>query len=195
MAPDPQRLNLRDLFGRRFTCACSPGREYHSLRAFNAHHYARHGGYWAGKAGKAMRREMGKEVDAARRHARGWLEAAGLVDRYGHRTDRARTRPQVSGLAGLRDLRRLHQHDRHHERAGRLDGRADRAAGRGRHGRAAKHQNTADSLRSRWGTPSREAQETAARQRAEAAAQARTGPAPAPNGDRPAPQRTGRTRT
>ena len=39
----------RDLVrGGRFTCACCPGKAFRGHRALNAHHLARHGGYWGG---------------------------------------------------------------------------------------------------------------------------------------------------
>src|SRR5580704_226584 len=120
------REHLRGM-NTRYTCACSPGREFRSLKGFNAHHHARHGAYWAGKGGKAAGRKMGKGMDTARRWSRAKLEEAGLVDRLGRRTDRWRTRPELSGRVGVRALRRAHRHDADHDRA---DWHRDRAARR-----------------------------------------------------------------
>ena len=118
------REHLRSM-NTRYTCACSPGREFRTLKGFNAHHHARHGAYWAGKGGKAAGRKIGKGMDTARRWSRAKLEEGGLVDRLGRRTDRWRTRPEVSGRVGVRALRRAHRHDADHDRA---DWHRDRAA-------------------------------------------------------------------
>jgi hypothetical protein len=143
---DRGRQAWHDLMnGGRFTCGCCPGRQFRGTRALNAHHAARHAGRWAGKQARAAARRMGKDVDAARRHARGWLEAAGLRDHRGRRTDRARSRPELRGKVTRRQLRELHRHDRDHERAAARDRRADRAGAR-----AAAHRQRAENLRSRW---------------------------------------------
>jgi hypothetical protein len=85
---------------------------------------------------------MGKDADNARRHALGWLEAAGLREwrkvpfkgRDGKErtrqvpvlTDRARARPELRGRLRGRDLRVAKNHDAGHERAKRSDGHATR---------------------------------------------------------------------
>lgn len=189
----------RDIIHGRFTCSCCPGKEFRGVRALNAHHLARHGNYWGGKAARATGRKMGKAQDAARRHARGWREASGLIDNRGRTTDRGRSRPDHQGRLSLRHLREKHRHDRDHERA---DGHARKAAARqaraDRHGaraeareargrsrglagrlharhaaRAERSQARAEGLRGRW--PQRDPQ----------AAPPRPAPSPAGNGSRP----------
>ena len=185
----------------RYGSCC--GKELRNHREYLTHNAARHGGYWAGQAGRAMARKMGKTKDALRRAARAKLEEAGLADRFGKRTAAARTRPELKGRLTLRELRSAQRHDRNHRKASRLDGKADRATGRGRPERAHRHQHRADYLRSTWGTPSRETQEKAARDREEAMRQARAAPgngragqSPLNNLTRPAPSANGnRTRT
>lgn len=186
------RDTTRHLFGGgRFTCSCSPGKEFRGHRAMNAHHMARHGGYWAGDKARKTGRKIGRQADAMRKHARGFREAYGHIDRYGRLTAKARSRPELRGRVTRGQLRQAHRHDRDHEKAAARDRKADRARARGRHGRAVKHQYRADYLRSIHGTPSRETQERQARERAERAKQARERAArtPAParaNGTRPA---------
>jgi hypothetical protein len=185
---------FRDLAnGGRFTCACCPERVFRGYRALNAHHLARHGGYWASDKARKIARKMGKEADAARKHARGWLEAHGYIDHMGRRTAKARSRPVTPqrGHLTLRDLRARHRHDRSHDRAEgkarRAESRAARAAAKGKHARA-------DFLRS-VAADARFRHDTAWPQRP---APPRPGPArpdvAASNGHCPEPARTGRTR-
>jgi hypothetical protein len=166
--------------GGRFHCAgCN--RDFRGHRAMNAHHMAVHAGRWSSAKARKAARAMGKETDRMRRHARGWLEAAGLRDPRGRLTEKARSRPQVRGMTTLREMRMLHRHDRDHDRAGRLGRRADRARGRDFHGKADAHERQAGSLRERWATRP-------------AVRAVRPAPAarPAP-GTRPAPARPART--
>lgn len=197
----------------RYTCDCSPGREFRTLKGFNAHHHARHGAYWAGKGGKAAGRKMGKGMDTARRWSRAKLEEGGLVDRLGRRTDRWRTRPELSGRLTVRDLHRAHRHDSDHNRASWHDSRAahhegratrhkERAAGRTAAGRrtglagwraaraaarADGHRGKAAAQRGRWEeVPSRAAPERPAPTEAP---KGRPAPSPAREA-RPEPART-----
>ena len=197
-----------------FTCGCTPGREFRGHRAYNVHHHARHGAYWGGKAGKAAGRKMGKGMDTARRYARARLEEHGLVDRTGRRTDRWRTRPEVSGRVGVRTLRQAARHQRDHDRA---DWHRDRAAARdataARHkARAASRGSGATGGWSKWRAGRHEtaatrhrAKETGRRDRwAEVPSRAAPAPRPAPAPKarpapaaktRPAPARTAPVRT
>lgn len=136
----PLKDRARGLFRNQFTCSCCPGKVFRGHRALNAHHLSRHGGYWAGQKARGAGRKMGKATDAARRHARGWQEAHGLLDHRGKATAKARSRPGTP-VRNIRDLRQRHRHGQHsdrtdrragrHEwRAGRYDARADRHAGR-----------------------------------------------------------------
>jgi len=139
----------RERLTRPYTCNCGwHGRTYRSM---NAHHLGRHGGYWGGRAGKAMGRKVGKVQDAARRHARGWQESHGLVDRMGRSTHKGRTREQVRGgpREATRGLRQAHKFDRDHHRAEKRERKAETAAARGRHARAARHRDKAAFLRGR----------------------------------------------
>ena len=145
------RAKARNAFRSRFTCACCPGKEFRGHKALNAHHLARHGGYWGGAKAQGMGRKIGKEADAMRKHARGWLEAHGHVDRMGRRTARARSRPQAPGRGhmSLRTLRAQARHGRDHDKADALAGRAQRAAGRGRADRHLDLLHRAANLRNR----------------------------------------------
>ena len=172
------------------------GKSFRSIRELNAYHLARNGGYWAGQKARVAGRKIGKARDAARRHARGHREAAGLIDHMGRRTPRGASRPELQGRVSIRELRQAHRHDRHHERAIRRDHRADRAEARGRDARAAAHRERAAGLRDRWPERARTVPAAANGTRPEPA---RTAPAPAPartapadgNGTRPArPPRT-----
>ena len=124
-----------------FHCSgCS--RDFRGHRAWNAHHAAKHAGRWASASARKAARSMGKDADNARRHALGWLEAAGLREwrkvpfkgRDGKErtrqvpvlTDRARARPELRGRLRGRDLRVAKNHDAGHERAKRNDGHATR---------------------------------------------------------------------
>ena len=173
---------------------CKTG--YRTIRGLNAHHMTAHAGMWTSKKARAAGRAMGKQADAARRHAMGWRVSAGLAEVRGQRvvaTDKSRSRPKLSGRLKLKDLRAVHKHDRDHERAAARDRKADQAAARGKDARAGRHQHRADYLRSKHGTPARHAP-----------APVRPAPAPRPapaaNGHsngRTArtPAKTGRTRT
>lgn len=177
----PLRDRIRERLARPHTCSCGwHGKTY---RAMNAHHLARHGGYWGSKAGRAAGRKIGKAQDAARRHARGWREAHGLIDRYGASTAKGRSRPELRGRLTRRQLRQAHRHDRDHERAGRHERKAEQARARGNPAREADRHHRAANLRNQWPerVPARTAPFTAPR----------TSPADG-NGDRPG--RTARTR-
>jgi hypothetical protein len=166
------RHTLTSIRGARFHCAgCNA--DFRGYRAMNAHHLAKHASRWTSKSARAMGRKMGKETDNLRRHALGWLEAAGLrewktvpvrgkdgkpVERNGKivtrevpvPTDRARTRPEASGRLGRGHLRQLHRHDRHHERADGHDRRAQRHRDTGRDDKADTREARAAALRARW---------------------------------------------
>jgi hypothetical protein len=141
------------------------GKEFRYLRAHKAHALRDHAGRWAGAAARKAGRQMGKANDLARRHAVGWLEAAGLRewktvpvrDRNGKertgrdgkpvmrqvpvKTARAKERPELRGFIPLRTLRHTHVHDTSHERAVRADDRADRhdTATKGHAAASARH--------------------------------------------------------
>jgi len=161
--------SLRDRLTRGHTCSCSSRDckgSYRTLRELQAHHIRQLPRWTGDKARKAARR-MGKDVDRMRRHARSWLEAAGLIDHRGNRTAKGRARPEVRGNAPVRQLREAHRHDRdadrtdrrasrHERRATRADTRADRAAqradtakARGRDSAAARQQEQATRHRGR----------------------------------------------
>ena len=198
----PRRHTLTSPLGSRFHCA-GCGKDFRGYRAMNAHHLAEHAGRWAGAKARAAGRKMGKETDKMRRHARGWLESAGLRDKSGRETPKALSRPKPRGKVRARDLRPLHQHDTHHEKADRLRRRALGHARKGRHGRAQALSGKADALAGRWPQlrepAPRRAPAPRARQNGNGRAPAapRTAPrpegrlAPAPNGTR---ARTPRTR-
>ncbi len=135
----PLKDRARGLFRNQFTCACCPGKTFRGHRALNAHHLSRHGGYWAGQKARSAGRKIGKAADQARRHARGWQEAHGLLDHRGKNTAKMRSRPEVRGRASVRQLRQAHLHGRdsdrtdqraarHERHAARSDARAERAA-------------------------------------------------------------------
>ena len=167
------------------------GKFFRSVRELNAYHLRHYGGYWAGQKARVAGRKIGKTLDAARRHARGHREAAGLIDHMGRRTPRGESRPELRGRLSFRQMREAHRHDRDHEKALTRERRADRHEARGRHDRAEGHRAAASTLRDRWPQPGRAVPVPAATVR----------PAPADqNGHRPAPERTrpardGRTRT
>jgi hypothetical protein len=142
--------NLKRLGRREFSCACGCGKQWRDYRLMNTHFLAKNGGYWAGKAGKATGRAMGKGTDSVRRHARGTLEAFGHVDRKGERTDLRRSRPVPSGHITLRGMRELHRHARDHTRAGRHDAKAERHRARDFHGPADRRERLAAEARDRW---------------------------------------------
>jgi hypothetical protein len=179
-AADKARQAARDVVnGGRFTCSCGgkscPG-NFRSSRALKAHAAKVTGQRWMSAKARAVEKKMGKVWSDARRHARGWKEAAGLTDPRGRATAKGRSRPPVSGRVKLGDLRQAHRHDRHHEkaaardhkatqhkdRAARHQGKAEARTGQGktagRHGRrqerhetrAQRHQDKAQSLRGRW---------------------------------------------
>jgi hypothetical protein len=179
-----ERATLKDRIRRRTTARfhCSGcGQDFRGPRAMNAHHLAKHAGRWTSEQARKVARKMGKEADAARRHARGWLEAAGLRDARGRLTARARSRPELRGRLRTRDLRQAHRHDRDHERAAAHERKADRARTPerqvDRHHRAALLRNRWPELRTPRPAPVRTAPVT------------RTAPA-AGNGSRPRPART-----
>jgi len=166
------------------------GKAFRSVRQLNAYHLARNGGYWAGQKARVAGRKIGKQLDAARRHARGHREAAGLIDHMGRRTPRGESRPELRGRVSFRQMREAHRHDRDHDRAQARDHKADRHEARGRDERAAAHRDAAAALRDRWPQPARTVPAMTVTAR----------PAPADgNGRRPPPERTrpapdGRTR-
>ena len=207
------RSGVRDVIHGRFTCNCSVDkrtgrpREFRSLRLLNAHHYARHGGYWAGKGGKAVGRKMDKGADNIRRVARGGLEAFGHVDRLGRRTDRHRSRPVTPAgrtHLSLRDLRQRARHGGGHDGAETRERKAETAAARGRHGKAGRLRDKAARLRATAGM-TRGQRRAQGRQpagvldggynmipRSHPAYPSRAPQRPAPARARPAPARTGR---
>ena len=137
----PLKERARGMFRHQFTCACCPGKTFRGHRALNAHHLSRHGGYWAGQKARVAGRKIGKTADLARRHARGWQEAHGLLDHRGKATARMRSRP-AGNVRHIRDLRARHRHgldadrtDRratlphHAERPGRQERLAARSPG------------------------------------------------------------------
>lgn len=166
MARKPLRERLKDIGRHRFTCACCPGRNFRGYRELNAHHLARHGGYWGGQKARVAGRKIGKQADAMRRHARGWRESHGLIDHQGRTTAKGRSRPD-NPVRKMRDLRDRHRHGRdsdrtdkratrHEKRATRSDARADRHSGRaarhklaGRTGKARASDSRATAHRSR----------------------------------------------
>ncbi len=132
----PLKERARGLFRSEFNCC---GRNWRTSRAVNAHHIARHSGMWMSKKARAAERAMGKQLSDARRHSMGWHKAAGLRDQRGQRTAKARSRPELRGRVGVRQLRRAERHDRdsgrtdqraarHERHAARSDARAERAA-------------------------------------------------------------------
>lgn len=163
----------------RFRCdGC--GRDFHGYRAMNAHHMAKHATRWTSDKARKAGRRMGKELDQARRHSRGWLEAAGLRDPRGNLTRKGRSRPEVRGRPALRDLRQLDRHDRDHQRADRHDQKAERARAKGNPARQADHHHRSANLRNQWPELRRPATRP---------------PAPASDGTRPAqPVRPARVR-
>ena len=177
-AADRARRKLRGLT-HPFRCDhCN--KDFRIRRGLNAHHMSRHAQRWTSKKARAAARAMGKDVDLMRRHAAGWLEAAGLRDARGRGTDRSRSRPQVRGKVSLREMRRLHKHDKHHERAVKSDSKAARARGRDFHAKAGTHERKAATMRDRWPVRPRQPR---------SAPPPRTAPASS-NGHRPAPART-----
>lgn len=140
---------------RSHTCSCG-SRDckgyYRTIRELNAHHI-RQLPRWTSDKARKMARRMGKEADAARRHARSWLEAAGLVDERGRRTGKGRARPELRGHLTIGHLRAAHRHDRGHDRtqkrAGRRERRAERARAKGRADWGDIHTVAADGIRQR----------------------------------------------
>ena len=212
----PRRHTLTSLRGARFHCAgCNA--DFRGYRAMNAHHLAKHASRWTSRSARAAGRKMGKETDNLRRHALGWLEAAGLrewkavpvrdkqgkpVERNGKvitreipvPTDRARSRPGVSGRPRRGELRQLHKHDRHHERADGHDRKAQQHRAKGRNAKADAREARAKALRDRW-APLRQPQ--APRTAPDDGLRDLLGRAAAHaggNGTRPAPARKPRTR-
>lgn len=128
-ARDRARKFAREVRHGRFSCTCSPGKNFRGHKALNAHHLSRHGGYWAGDKAKRTGRKIGKDTDALRKHARGWLEAHGHVDRMGKRTDRARSRPErpERSVWNRRTGRAQARHGRDIDNADKLKGKAGKA--------------------------------------------------------------------
>ena len=176
------RQGARDVVnGGRYRCSCGeescPG-SFRSLRAQKAHaarHHMAQAGRWSSKAAKAAERRMGKAVSDSRRHAIGWLEAAGLKewrkvpirDKDGKPrtrkdgkpmtrevpvdTAKARARPEVGARPKIADLREAHRHDQHAERtdrkADRHERKATRAESRGKPEKAATHHQRVTDIR------------------------------------------------
>jgi hypothetical protein len=140
----PLRERARNMFRNQFTCACCPGKVFRGHRALNAHHLARHGGYWAGQKARGTGRKIGRQADLMRRVARGWQESHGLLDHRGRNTAKMRSRPDRP-VRRIRDLRDRDRHGRDADRtdklASRLERRATRSGARAdRHAsRAARH--------------------------------------------------------
>jgi hypothetical protein len=144
---------------------------FRTRQEMNARFLRDYGGYWQGKAGKAMRRKLGRDQDLARRHARGWRESHGLADHRGRATGKSRSRPDLPSRPRLKDLRDQHRHHRDHEKAGTRDRKAQALRAKGKHERAARHERMAGELRGRW--PARQT-----------APVPRTAPPPRPAADR-----------
>ena len=118
--------------GGRFHCAgCQ--RDFRGHRALNAHHMAAHSRMWTSRKARQVERAMGKQASNARRHAMGWLRAAGLRDKQGNRTAKARARPELRGRVSVARLRTANRHDMESQRT---DRRAARHERRGRPERA-----------------------------------------------------------
>lgn len=190
------RQTARDINnGGRFACWCGgkgcPG-TFPSLRAQKAHAAKVAARRWTSDKARKVGRQMGKARDEARRHARGWLEAAGLRDQAGRTTDRARSRPQLRGQVTRAQLRDAHRHDRSATRAEnkarKAEARAARADARGRPDKASLHRSRAADAQFRHDTawPQRPPRPQNEHRPAPAASNG--------NGTRPAPARTGRTR-
>jgi hypothetical protein len=152
---------LRDLAGEGLDRAADKARQgLHNMRhryngfktrqEMNARFLRDHGGYWQGKAGKAMRRKLGREQDLARRHSRGYRESHGLSDHRGRVTDKGRSRPDLPARPRLKDLRAQKNHHRDHEKADRSDLRAKSLRDKGKHERANRHEQRARDLRGKW---------------------------------------------
>lgn len=99
--------------------------KFRNWRDMNASHLRDR--YWQGRAGKAMRRKMGREWDGARRHARAMRESRGLIDARGRLTEKGRTRPELRGHLRVRDLREAHRHGKDHDRASKRTARQPEA--------------------------------------------------------------------
>jgi len=161
-------------------------KRYRVARRLNAHHGAKHVQRWTSAKSKKVARALGKDVEQMRSWMRSGWESYGLADRGGKLTARARSRPRPKpgrhGRTGLSQMRKLHRHDRDHEKAI----RHERTAGKTRiPGRKDRLLRKAKARRARW--PERTA--PAARP-----APARTAPASANGvGMRPAPSRPART--
>ena len=123
----PLRERGRGIFRTKYTCC---GKTMHSNRAQKAHHLAEHSGRWSSDQARKIARKIGKPADRARRHARSWREAAGLIDPRGNRTAKGRARPEARTRTRLRDLRQMHRHDRGSDRTDQRAGRFERRAGR-----------------------------------------------------------------
>jgi hypothetical protein len=123
---------------------------FRTRQEMNARFLRDYGGYWQGKAGKAMRRKLGRDQDLARRHARSHREAFHLADHRGRATDKSRSRPDLPSRPRLKDLREQHRHHRDHEKADTRDRKAQNLRAKGKHDRAARHERVRDELRGRW---------------------------------------------
>lgn len=138
-----------------YSCNCGCGRRFKTPREMNAYYLGHHAQRWMSKKAKAAGRAMGKDMDKARRHARGWLESAGLRDEQNRKTAKAKARPELSGRIKIRDLRAAHKHDRAHDRtqkvAGRSDRRAAKADARGKGDWRDIHSSRAARIRERHG--------------------------------------------
>jgi len=181
-AADKARKKIRGMTHPHHCDACN--RSFRGHKALNAHHLGVHAQRWTSAKARKAARAMGKDVDRARRHARGWLEASGLLDPRGHLTPRAMSRPKPEpgrrGRTGVRQMRKLHVHGRDHDRADRHERKARKTR---IPGRAARLQRKARDLRGRWPEQPRPAARPAR------PAPARPVPAPNGNGTRPAPAR------
>lgn len=163
-------------FRKPIACNCGCGKRWsrHDTLQAKAHFLRHYGGYWAGQKARSMGRKIGKDADRLRRMGRAGREAAGLTDRRGNRTAKARSRPDERPVRRIRDLRHRDRHGRdstradtlatrHETRATRSDARAERATAAAArlkqtplsrvaprvHARAATHRTRAEGSRQR----------------------------------------------
>ena len=138
MARKPLKQRWHE-FRKPIACNCGCGKRWSRNDTLQAKaHFLRHyGGYWAGQKARSMGRKLGKDADRLRRMGRAGWEAAGLRDRRGKLTPKARARPDAP-VRKISHLRERHRHERHsartdqqakrHEtRGARSDARAERA--------------------------------------------------------------------
>jgi len=190
-------------FGRtQYTCSC--GKHFSNRMMWNGHR-CMDTFRGASKKAREAARNKGRQMSEAWKHARRTRLADGLIDQRGQRTAKGRSRPN-GPVRGRKDLQARHRHGRDHDRADRHDQRAKRHETRGKHALAERSRQRARDLRSRHperparpapAPPERKPEPARTRPPAPGPARPRWAPRPSRNrnGTRPAPQRTGRTRT